>query len=292
MSLNKFTDAVVIKDWMNVGCNSINCNTIDATTIDIETIDVTTIVSNNIITQQLSVINDASIGQFANVGELNVIGVLNADIAYFHGVRQADRVSEPRVKTMLSIPTDTVAIQQVISPYVAYTDDPAIKTITAIPTLVLPNAGGLSPQSSLTLTLAEGDCYEFIAYLKNGPTELITPTTFYCLLDDIVNLSYITNFSVAKLGANQPLKLSCKFSITGAGTPTATVFSAFECVSTYAGITTPFETKLSTYYFNTAPLINPSNFSLKLSNTTTFDITLQSASINCIYSKNVPLSVV
>jgi hypothetical protein len=280
MSLNKFCDIGVKKEWMNINCNKIDCNELDATTLDIGSLNVL-----NINTQSLSVVNGASIG------DLTVLRTLTTEELKVDDITYTGKTSLPRVKTLLSIPTNVATVQQVVSPYVAYTDDPVVKNIISSQVILLPNAGGLSPQSSLTLALEEGDCYEFIAYLKNGATEITTPTTFYVFLDDDIPLNN-TFFAISRIGANSAIKFSCKFSITDAGTPTSTVFSAFECLYSYAGSPTPTETALSTYYFNTGVLPNPSNFTFAMSNLLTpFAITLQSASLNCVYSSNVSLAV-
>lgn len=283
MSLNKFCDIGVKKEWMNINCNKIECNELDATTLDIGSLNV-----DNIITQSLSVINGASIG------DLTVLRTLNTDELKVNGITYPDKLSNPRTKTILSVPTDVGVVQQVINPYVAYTDDPYTISVVPAYTVIFPNPMGLSPQSSLTLPLKEGNCYEFVAYLKpNNPTEIITPTVFSFFLDNTIPLTYTIPFALSRLSKDEPIKISCRFSLEAFTLGTYTIFSAIESVSTFAGSPTPFETELQTNYFNAGSFTSPTpSFSFAVSNAlTNFPLKLQSASLNCVYSSNVALAV-
>jgi hypothetical protein len=236
----------------------------------------------------LSVINGASIG------DLTVLRTLNTDELKVNGITYPDKLSNPRTKTILSVPTDVGVVQQVVNPYVAYSDVPYSISVVPTTTVIFPNPTGLSPQSSLTLPIKDGDCYQFVAYLKpNNPTEITTPTIFSFFLDNTIPLTYTIPFALSRLSKDEPIKVSCRFSLTPVGGGTYTIFSAIESVSTFAGAPTPFESELQTNYFNAGTFTSTTpSFSFAISNAlTSFPLTLQSASLTCVYSSNVVLAV-
>ena len=277
MSLNKFSNSV-IKEFLNVGCNVVNCNTLIASEIQIDEIKV-----DNLECKTLDVT------EFAEILDANVSATLNANTLYISGIKAVNKISEPRVKTTLSFPTSSVEIQQLVNPYVAYTDNLKPSTVGNVYSTVYPNDFIQSEQSSVNLVLKTGDCYEFTAYLQvDQPTAVVNTTLFACFLNDVqIN----TAVSTPQMGAASFFKYVCRFSIQGANTSSGEVTATSEVLYSFIGsgghLTNLIVSKTSS--LNLVDITQA--FSFKMINSVPFFITLQTASLACVYSTPVTLTV-
>jgi hypothetical protein len=180
-------------------------------------------------------------------------------------------------------------LQQLVNPYVAYTDNLKPSTVGSSYSQVYPNDFTQSEQSSANLVLKTGDCYEFTAYIQvDQPTAFVNTTVFACFLNDVQISSTV---STPQMGAASFFKYVCRFSIIGAGTSSGNVTASSEVLYSFSGSVGHLTNLIvaKTIALNLIDITQA--FSFKMLNSVPFFITLQTASLACVYSTPVALTV-